>query len=170
MPKEGETMELFDGFDRVAVAVRDLEKAMTFFTDVFGITFDEVIDDEAAGVKAVYSRFGLELVSPMPVDKPFALSLQQFLEEKGEGVNVVTIMVGDMDRAMQHIKDRGIKPIALLSAGKGREAIFDPKDFYGIPIVLNECPDPHPMTTAVLVPGTKKAIGAVLIPANVDQE
>jgi methylmalonyl-CoA/ethylmalonyl-CoA epimerase len=163
-------MRLFESVDRIAVTVWDLEKAMAFFGDLFGITFDDVINDEAAGVKAVYSRFGLELVSPMPVDKPFALSLKQFLEENGEGVNVVTIMVSDVDRAVQHIKDRGIEPIAYVTVGNGREAIFNPKDFYGIPIVLNECPDPHPMTKAALVPGTKKAIGAEFTPAKVDKK
>ena len=151
--------------DRVAVAVRDIDKARDFFGDLFGITFDPVIDDHGAGVRVVYSLAGIELIAPMPVDKPFAHALTGFLDEHGEGINVVAFAVDDFDAALEHFAARGVRPTAFVTAEPGREALFSPADTFGVPIVLNACPAVHPMTTAALNPGTTEALGARLEPA-----
>jgi len=150
--------------DRVAIAVHDIDKAREFYSDLLGIKFDETIIDDQAGVSVAYSRAGFELISPHTGGGPFAQALFRFLEEHGEGVNVVTVVVDDLDIAVTHFADRGVFPIATVVAGEGKEVLFDPAELHGVPLVLNECPDPHPMTTAALVPGTQQAVGAVLSP------
>jgi hypothetical protein len=143
----------FRSLDRIACTVWDINKAKAFFSDIFDMNFDAPIVDEKAGVTVNYSGFGIELVSPLPIDSPFGNSQRQMMEKEGEGgVRVVTIRVDNMDEAIEHIRKRGIEPVALLTIGKGREAVYNPGDFYGLPIVLCSYPQIHPMTAAVTNP------------------
>ena len=48
--------------DRVAIGVKDLEKAMAFFYETLGIKFDEVRESKTDKYRATYSNVGLELV------------------------------------------------------------------------------------------------------------
>lgn len=142
---------LFERVDRIVTLVKDMEKTKDFFSDLFGIPFDRTIVDEEIGMKiAMAGRFGFELTSPMPTGHPLGESEQRFLEEHGEGMRFIVIKVSDLDKAVQHFKERGIEPVAMNTVGNGREAFFNPRDTFGIPIILNEYPDPHPMTEQAL--------------------
>ncbi len=138
---------LFERVDRVVSLVRDIEKAKAFFSDLLDISFDETITDKEIGVQVTLAgRFGLELGSPIPTQHPLGQAEQRFLDENGESLRAIVIKVTDLDQAVQHFRDRGIEPVAMNTVGKGREAFYNPQDTFGVPIVLNEYPDPHPMT------------------------
>jgi len=148
---------LFERVDRVMGLVRDLDKAKAFFSDLLDITFDPVTTDEEVGIKVVHAgRFGFELGSPIPESThPVSLGDQGYLAEKGEGMRFLAIKVSSLDEAVAHFKKRGIEPVGFNTVGQGREAMFDPKDTFGIPIVLNEYPDQHPMTEQARIAGKK---------------
>ena len=140
---------LFQGIDRVLALVDDMDRAKAFFSDLLGISFDRTIIDENVQLEVAMSRFGIELGSPLVEDHPMASGRPSFAAHGGD-LRLVVIRVADFDQAVAHFKERGIEPTGLLTIGGAREAIYDPADTYGIPIVLNEYPDSHPMTPQAL--------------------
>jgi catechol 2,3-dioxygenase-like lactoylglutathione lyase family enzyme len=145
---------LFERVDRVVSLVRNLDKAKAFFSDLLDISFDETITDKEIGVKVTHAgRFGLELVSPIPTEHPMGQAEQRFLDENGECLRFIVIKVADLDQAVQRFRDQWIEPMGMNTVGKGKEAFYNPADTFGVPIVLNEYPDPHPMTGEAIAAG-----------------
>jgi predicted enzyme related to lactoylglutathione lyase len=129
---------LFQRVDRVVwnrANEEDFKKTLEFFSDLLDVKFD-IIRDPEAQVMVALSRggFGLELGMP-------------FHHEDRQCMMI--IKVTNMDEAVQKFKEHGIEVRALRSVGEAKEASFDPKDTCGIPIILNECPEPHMMYTEV---------------------
>ena len=113
----------------------DFQKTMDFFSGLLDVKFD-VIRDPEAKVMVALSRggFGLELGLPFG---------------RKDSPTMMVIKVTNMDEAVKKFKERGIEVRMLRSVGEAKEASFDPKDTCGIPILLNECPEPHMMYTEV---------------------
>ena len=137
---------IFEQIDRIAITVRDAQKAIDFFSDLLGIRFDELVGHEGLNVRAAYSSFGLEITEPTAADSV----AERFLQKRGEGVFAVVIKVTNMDEAVKIFKEKGIRFAGELQAGGLREVAFHPKDTYGVEIVLAEYPTKHPATIAVL--------------------
>jgi hypothetical protein len=144
---------LFQGVDRVLTIVDDIDRAKAFFGDLLGVSFDRTIIDENVQLEVAMSRFGLELASPIIEDHPIVNDRAGF-ETHGGILRLIVIRVSDFDEAVAHFKQRGIEPTQLLTIGDAREAIYDPADTYGVPIVLNEYPDLHGMTPQALADPT----------------
>ena len=65
--------------------------------------------------------------------------MEEFLEKQGEGVQYIVIKVSHFDEAVDWFKKNGIEPISILDVAEtSREALYDPKDTFGVPIILNE--------------------------------
>ena len=146
-PKEGHM--LFKGVDRVLVLVNDMDKARAFFGDLLGVAFDRTIVDENVQIEVAMSRFGIELGMPLVENHPFITDREGF-EKNGGFLSLIVVRVSDFDAAVAHLRERGIEPKAFLDIGGAREAIYDPADTFGLPIVLNEYPDSHGMTAQAL--------------------
>jgi len=132
--------------DRIAVGVYDLDKAIDFFSDLLGIKFDLPVGEfESLGVRGAGSRFGLQLESPLGRGPDF---MQQFIEKKGEGVFAVIFKVDDMEEAVKHFKEKGLRVMGDWSGGGLRQVAFHPRGSYGIQIVLAEYKELHPATCA----------------------
>ncbi len=144
---------LFQGIDRVLTIVDDMDRAKAFFADLLGVSFDTTIIDENVQLEVAMSRFGIELGSPLTEDHPMVNDRAGF-EANGGILRLVVIRVSDFEQAVAHFKERGIEPVQLLNIGGAREAIYDPADTYGVPIVLNEYPDSHGMTAQALADPT----------------
>ncbi len=140
---------LFQGIDRVLAIVDDMDKAKAFFADLLGVSFDRTIIDQNVQLDVAMSRFGLELGSPLIEDHPMVNDRAGF-EANGGILRLMVVRVSDLDQAVAHFRERGIEPVSFLDIGGAREAIYDPADTYGIPIVLNEYPDSHGMTAQAL--------------------
>ena len=132
--------------DRVAIGVKDLEKAMAFFYETLGIKFDEVRESKTDKYRATYSNVGLELVQPTAK----ATAIAEFIDKKGEGVIAICIKVPDLEEAKRDLQTKGLRLINEVSRGGLKEAIFHPKDFYGVAITLCEYEAPHPASCAAL--------------------
>ncbi|WP_030539132.1 VOC family protein [Sphingobium sp. DC-2] len=138
---------LFERVDRVIAVVDDIEKAKDFFSDLLGWQFDDVIRDEAQQLAVVHAaRHGFELGMPMSDRHPIAAMESKFLAENGPGLRAFVIKVSNLDDAVAHFRARGIEPVAINAIGTAREAFYNAKDTYGVFFILNEYPDPHPMT------------------------
>ncbi|MDO8673820.1 MAG: VOC family protein [Dehalococcoidia bacterium] len=120
--------------DRVHVAVKDMDKAMAFFSKILGTTFSEPLVDDKVGIKVVFSAIGLELVESTSPDSAFA----RFIEKRGEGLFSLTFKVPDIEGAIAEYTGRGIRLAARTGSPRAREAQFHPKDSFGVSIVLTE--------------------------------
>lgn len=119
--------------DHVAVAVRDTDAALPYFTGALGLT---VVGDEyapAPGVRLTYLDGGnvvLQLVCPHR-DGPVAT----FLAEQGEGLHHVCFAVNDLEDSLTGL---GGEPSAVFPGGRGRRCAFLPDRPSGVRIELTE--------------------------------
>jgi methylmalonyl-CoA epimerase len=132
------------GLERVALAVRDLDRAQTFF-ERFGARFDPEEHIQEMGIR--YRPFDvgtgrMELLAATRADSPVA----RFLASRGEGVHHVTFEVEDLDRAVAALEARGVRIAARHDYAPGvafegyvwREAFVHPRDAFGLLIHLAE--------------------------------
>ena len=73
--------------DRVLVAVKDLEASAQYFSDLLGLTFDEVHEDPSQNVKYIRTPLGFELIQSTTPDGAVA----RFIEKRGEGPHHITM-------------------------------------------------------------------------------
>jgi methylmalonyl-CoA epimerase len=92
--------------DHVAIAVRDLEAAITWYQEVFGASVAHRERVESDGVEeallAVADSY-VQLLTPIRDDSPVA----KYLATRGEGLHHIGYRVTDCAAALQSIKDAG---------------------------------------------------------------
>lgn len=106
--------------DHLGIAVNDLERAIAFYRDTYGITEWERIELPERHMSVAVCHIGdsmLELMTPTSEDAAFA----RFLREKGEGVHHVAYEVDDVEAALRTVEGRGIR----LVDAHGRPGIHD---------------------------------------------
>jgi predicted enzyme related to lactoylglutathione lyase len=135
---------MFEKIERVAIAVKDLEKAKDFFSDLLDINFDIVGEMDQLGMRGGYSAFGLELIE---ASTPGSM-IGKFIDQRGEGVWAIVIKVKNMDAAVAKCLEKGMKIAGDIRYGAMREVAFHPKGSFGVEIVLAEYQEKHPATVA----------------------
>lgn len=131
--------------DRVAIAVRSLDRARTFFERHFDATFGPVEDVAVDGYRYVPFRLGgftLELLEPYKADSPVA----RFLDRRGEGVYQISFMVDDVDAAAATLRAEGLAVLGprtydadvVLEGCRWKEAFVHPKDAHGVLLFIGE--------------------------------
>ena len=135
---------MFERIDRVAIAVRNLEEAERFFSDLLNIEFDPPGQTEELGMRGAYSKCGLELITSTHPDSVIG----RFLKQRGEGVWALVLKVKNMDEAVKKFEQKGLRVAGDIQFKGMREVAFHPKDSYGVEIVLAEYPEMHPATVA----------------------
>lgn len=120
--------------DHIGIAVRSIAEALPFYTRHLGLAVDhdEIIPDQK--VRAVFVRAGdlhLELLEPTSPDSPIA----QFLDKRGPGLHHVAYRVDDIDRALEALKEAGVRLIDERPRPGGlgkRIAFIHPKEAHGV--------------------------------------
>ena len=126
--------------DRVHIAVKDLDKATKFLSEMLGTTFsEEPVENKDINVRVKFSPIGLEIVESTSPDSAFA----KFLETRGEGMFSLCFKVPNLDEAVEHCQSMGMRVMSRPGGGTLREAQFHPKDCFGVSIVLCEYPEKH---------------------------
>ena len=96
--------------DHVAIAVRDLEAAIAWYSEVFGATVAHRELVESDGVEeallAVADSY-IQLLTPVRDDSPVA----RFLERHGEGLHHVGYRVADVAAVLSVLKGSGARVI-----------------------------------------------------------
>ena len=133
---------LFTAIDHVGVAVRDLDEAVAFYRDTYGmrLVHEEVNEDQ--GVREAMMSVGesgacIQLLAPLSPDSTIAT----FLERSGPGVQQVAYRVEDVEAASAVLRDRGLR-LLYDSARRGtsgsRVNFIHPKDAGGVLVELVE--------------------------------
>lgn len=137
--------------DHVAIAVRDLDAALTLYRDVLGLPIGgiEVVEDQAVTTAFVGEEPGrIELLCPTRPDSPVG----RFLEKRGEGLHHVAVRVKDIDAALESLKASGTQLIdetPRIGAHGTRVAFLHPKGMRGVLLELVQLPHGDETGTSV---------------------
>ena len=131
--------------DHVGIAVNDLDQAVAFYRETYGLTVWERIDLPERRMAVAVCRIGdsmIELITPTSHEAAFA----RYLEEHGEGIHHIAFQVDDVEAALRTIEGRGIR----LVDAHGQPGIHStcvaflhPKATMRVLTELVELPDTH---------------------------
>ena len=126
--------------DHVAINVKDLRKAAQFFADLLGTEFSSPAVFKELDLTSLVDPLGIELVEPLTPDGPTARAIEQ----RGEGISLLSLKVTNVEEAMAEMKSRGIRLVNMIDRPKMKAAIYHPKDTFGVMIELIEYKSEHP--------------------------
>lgn len=132
------------GLDHVAIAVKDLDKAISIYRDALGLELAEIEEVPEQHVRTAIFGHGMgrvELICPTDADNGVA----RFLEKRGEGLHHVCIEVEDIEAALAALKARGaplIDETPKIGAGGARIAFIHPRGTAGVLTELRQGPPP----------------------------
>ena len=130
------------GLDHVAIAVKDLEKAIAFYQQAFGLELAEIEEVKEQKVRTAIFGHGLgriELICPTEPDT----SVAKFLDKRGEGLHHICIEVEDIEASLAELKKQGtplIDATAKIGAGGAKIAFIHPKGTHGVLTELRQGP------------------------------
>jgi methylmalonyl-CoA epimerase len=132
------TQPLLTEIDHVAIAVPDLDEAISYYEQTFGATVDhrEVVASD--GVEEALLKVAdsyIQLLTPTNEESPVA----KYLAKKGPGLHHVGYRVTDCGAALQSVKDHGGQVIdqAPRPGSRGTTVAFvHPKGAFGTLIEL----------------------------------
>ncbi|WP_445612654.1 methylmalonyl-CoA epimerase [Geobacillus sp. YF-1] len=120
--------------DHIGIAVRSIEKALPFYTEVLGLPFLGIEEVESEQVKVAFLQAGeakLELLEPLSPESAVA----KFIEKRGEGIHHVALGVEDITERIRELKEHGIRMIQETpkrGAGGALVAFMHPKSTGGV--------------------------------------
>lgn len=101
---------MFEKVDHIGFAVRDIDSAIAFYSQTFGIGEWERIPMPERHMEVAATRMGdmlLELIAPTSDEAAFA----KYLNERGPGMHHIAYRVNDIVTALAEIKARGVQLI-----------------------------------------------------------
>lgn len=131
---------LFSKIDHVGVAVPDLDVAIAFYRDTYGMALLHEEVNQEQGVREAMMGVGdaaVQLLAPLSQDSTIA----KFLERNGPGVQQVAYRVTDVDAVSATLRERGLRLLydAPRRGTSGSRVNFvHPKDAGGVLVELVE--------------------------------
>lgn len=92
----------------IAIAVRDLDQALSFYRDVLELEMSERREVPEEGVEIAFLPTGggeIELLQPLGEESPVA----RFLDKSGEGLHHICLAVQDIEAAMERLRNAGAR-------------------------------------------------------------
>jgi methylmalonyl-CoA/ethylmalonyl-CoA epimerase len=126
--------------DHVAIAVRDLDAAVAYYADTYGVDVDHREVVERDGVEEALLKVAdsyVQLLTPIRDDSPVA----KWMEKRGEGIHHIGYRVDDCAAALDRVKAQGHQVIdeAPRPGSRGTTVAFvHPKTAFGTLIELVE--------------------------------
>lgn len=126
--------------DHVGIAVKSIDEAGKFFTDILGLKLKDVETVEDQKVKTGFfpiTDSELELLESTEADGPVA----KYIDSRGEGIQHIAFRVENVDEAVKELKEKGVRMIdnePRKGAGGARIAFIHPKESHGVLVELCE--------------------------------
>ncbi|MCW2498065.1 methylmalonyl-CoA epimerase [Jatrophihabitans sp.] len=137
---------LFTKIDHVGIAVPDLDVAIAFYRDTFGIVSVHEEVNEEQGVREAMLAVGdgntrIQLLAPLNEQSTIA----KFIDRNGQGVQQVAYTVEDIEAVSATLKERGMRLLyeaPRRGTSDSRVNFIHPKDAGGVLVELVQ-PAPH---------------------------
>lgn len=115
--------------DHVAIAVKDLEQAISFFQDKVGFDLVERrdVEGEWSGMKSAVMNAGAITFVLAEGTNPNS-NVSQYIEKYGTGIQHIAIEVEDITSVMADLKQRGFQLISGIISSPGLKQIFSTRD------------------------------------------
>jgi methylmalonyl-CoA/ethylmalonyl-CoA epimerase len=131
---------LFTKVDHVGIAVPDLDAAIAFYADTFGIVSVHEETNEEQGVREAMLAVGdgttrIQLLAPLNEDSTIA----KFIDRNGPGVQQLAYTVDDIEAAAADLRGKGLRLIydtARRGTSNSLVNFIHPKDAGGVLIEL----------------------------------
>jgi methylmalonyl-CoA/ethylmalonyl-CoA epimerase len=133
---------LFTKIDHVGIAVPDLDEAIAFYRDTFGVVSVHEETNEEQGVREAMLAVGdgstqIQLLAPLDEGSTIA----KFIGRNGPGVQQVAYTVDDLDAVSATLRERGMRLLydePRRGTSDSRVNFIHPKDARGVLVELVE--------------------------------
>ncbi|MFT3872434.1 MAG: methylmalonyl-CoA epimerase [Nocardioides sp.] len=133
---------LFTAIDHVGIAVRDLDEAMAFYRDTYGMKVVHEETNEEQGVREAMVAVGdsgscIQLLAPLSESSAIA----KFLERSGPGIQQMALRVTDVAAVGEVLRERGMRLLydaPRRGTADSRINFIHPKDAGGVLVELVE--------------------------------
>ncbi|MGA8978443.1 MAG: methylmalonyl-CoA epimerase [Pedococcus sp.] len=134
--------DLFTAIDHVGIAVSDLDAAIAFYRDTYGMTLAHEEVNEEQGVREAMMAVGgsgshIQLLAPLSPESTIA----KFLDRSGPGVQQVAYRVEDVEAVSAVLRGRGLRLLydaPRRGTSNSRVNFIHPKDAGGVLVELVE--------------------------------
>lgn len=131
---------LFVCIDHVGIAVRDLDEAIAFYADAFGMTVRHEETNEEQGVREAMVGVAdteqcIQLLAPLDETSTIA----KFLDRSGPGLQQLAYRVTDVEQASAVLRERGLRLLydePRRGTSDSRVNFVHPKDAGGVLVEL----------------------------------
>ena len=123
--------------DHIAVVVKDLETAVATYQHNFELEKAGGGEVPSLGIHNAFLQIGgarIELMTPTSATGPVA----EFLEQRGEGMYLLSLEVEDLDEAVAHLEGAGARVRVADGSTGQRLAFVSPKSAHGVLLQLLE--------------------------------
>ena len=145
-----ENAQLFEAIDHVGIAVADLDEAIAFYRDTYGMTLAHEETNEEQGVREAMMTVGpadaphshIQLLAPLKPDS----SIGKFLDRSGPGIQQMAYRVKDVAAVSQTLRERGLRLLydePKRGTAGSRINFIHPKDAGGVLVELVEPGSEH---------------------------
>ncbi len=134
--------QLFTAIDHVGIAVSDLDDAIAFYRDTFGMRLAHEETNEEQGVREAMMAVGdsgshIQLLAPLSP----ASTIAKFLDRSGPGIQQMAYRVTDVEAVSAILRERGLRLLydePRRGTSDSRINFIHPKDAGGILVELVE--------------------------------
>ena len=138
---------LFTAIDHVGIAVADLDAAIVYYRDTFGLHVAHEETNQEQGVREAMLAVGesgshIQLLAPLNEDSTIA----KFIDRSGPGMQQLAYRVTDVDAVSAILRERGVRLLydeAKHGTSGSRVNFIHPKDAGGVLVELVEPAAPH---------------------------
>lgn len=125
----------------IAIAVHDLDVALTFYRDTLGLEMSRRCEAPEEGIEIAFlSAAGegeIELLRPLDEES----GLARFLEKRGEGLHHICLAVADIEVAMERLRAAGARLLSeepRVNAHGTHYVFVHPQSAHGVLLELYE--------------------------------
>jgi methylmalonyl-CoA/ethylmalonyl-CoA epimerase len=141
-PSLDSVSHLFTAIDHVGIAVADLDEAMAFYRDSYGMQVLHEEVNEEQGVREAMVGVGdsgscIQLLAPLSPESTIA----KFLDRNGPGIQQLAFRVEDVEAVYATLRERGLRLLydaPKRGTSESRVNFIHPKDAGGVLIELVE--------------------------------
>jgi methylmalonyl-CoA/ethylmalonyl-CoA epimerase len=133
---------LFTAIDHVGIAVPDLDAAIAFYRDTYGMRLAHEETNEEQGVREAMMAVGdsgscIQLLAPLSQESTIA----KFLDRSGPGIQQMAYRVTDVEAVSAILRERGLRLLydePRRGTSSSRINFIHPKDAGGVLVELVE--------------------------------